>query len=387
MTMARKRNAGEGSIFERSDGRWSAQLNLGRESGKRRRRYIYGATAAEVQDALLKARADFRQGFASTGDSQPLKRFLESWLDSVRATVRPRTLDAYRAAVRKHLIPALGHIKLGKLTPQHVQEFQSAKLKAGLHPRTAGALRTVLVQALNQAVRWNVISRNSAALVRSPKAPRPVIKPLAPEQARQLLAAMKGEPLEALHQVVLTLGLRRGEALGLQWNDIDFDRAALAIRRTIGRATSGIVIQEPKTASGRRTLKLPQGLVAALKAHRKCQLEQRLLAGPDWQDTGYVFTTSIGTHLDPSAPGADLDRLLVKAELEHARYHDLRHSAATFMLVQGVHPKVVADMLGHAKVGLTLDIYSHVLPSLQAEAAGKVEALLASEGHAKAGGF
>jgi integrase len=134
-------------------------------------------------------------------------------------------------------------------------------------------------------------------------------------------------------------------------------------------------------------MKCSKGLVAALKAHRKCQLEQRLLAGPDWQDTGYVFTTSIGTHLDPSAPGADLDSLLVKAELEHARYHDLRHSAATFMLVQGVHPKVVADMLGHAKVGLTLDIYSHVLPSLQAEAAGKVEALLASEGRAKAGGF
>jgi integrase len=152
--MARKRNAGEGSIFQRADGRWCAQLNLGRENGKRRRHYIYGATAAEVQDALLKARSDFRQGIASTGDSQPLKNFLESWLDSVRATVRPRTLDAYQAVVRNHLIPGLGHIKLGKLTPQHVQEFQNAKLKAGLHPRTAGALRTVLVQALNQAVRW-----------------------------------------------------------------------------------------------------------------------------------------------------------------------------------------------------------------------------------------
>jgi integrase len=245
----------------------------------------------------------------------------------------------------------------------------------------------VLVQALNQAVRWNMISRNSAALVRSPKAPRPAIKPLAPEQARQLLVSMKGEPLETLHQVVLTFGLRRGEALGLKWDDIDLDRATLAIRRTIGRATSGIVVQEPKTASGRRTLKLPQSLTAALKAHRKCQLERRLLAGPDWQDTGYVFTTSIGTHLDPSKPGADLDRLLGNAGLEHVRYHDLRHSAATFMLVQGVHPKVVADMLGHAKVGLTLDVYSHVLPSLQAEAAGKVEALLASEDHSRAGGF
>lgn len=379
--MARKRNANEGSIFQRdSDGRWCGVLNLGWEDGKRKRRYFYGATAQEVQDALLKARSDFRQGVVMVGDSQPLKSFLEGWLDSVRAAVRVRSFDAYQGAVNNHLIPALGHIKLGKLTPQHVQGFLNAKIKAGLHPRTVASLRTILVQALNQAVRWDMIARNPAALVRSPKVPRSTIRPLAPERARQLLAAMKDEPLQALHQVVLTLGLRRGEALGLQWADIDLDKGVLSIRRTIGRAASGIVIQEPKTTSGRRTLNLPPNLIAALEAHRKRQIEQRLLAGPDWQDTGYVFTTSIGTHLDPRVPGKDLDRLLEKAKLEHARYHDLRHSAATFMLVQGVHPKVVADMLGHAKVGLTLDVYSHVLPSLQAEAVGKVEALLVSEG-------
>jgi len=199
-------------------------------------------------------------------------------------------------------------------------------------------------------------------------------------QARQLLAAIKGEALEALHQVVLTLGLRKGEALGLKWMDVDLDKGSLAIRRTIGRASSGIVVQEAKTASGRRTLALTPSLATALRVQRKRQLAQRLLAGPAWQDTGYIFTTSIGTHLDPSVPGQDLDRLLAKAGLQHVLFHDLRHSAATFMLIQGVHPKVVPDMLGHAKVGLTLDVYSHVLPSHQADAAIKIEALLAGEG-------
>jgi integrase len=382
--MTKKRNAGEGSIFQRSDGRWCAALTVGSRNGRQVRKSFYGRTALEVQEKLLDARDEARHGIDPSADSsQRLKQFLAAWLGGVRAHVRVRSYEAYRGAVERHVIPALGDIRLSKLTPQHVQQFLADRLGAGLHPRTVGFLRGTLAQALKQAVEWSMIPRNAAALVKSPKAPRTVIKPLTPEQAHALLDAAQGEPLEAMLQLTLTLGLRRGEVVGLMWEDIDFEKSQLSIRRTIGRARAGIIVQEPKTASSRRTLTLPSGLVAALRAHRKRQLEQRLLIGRDWHDTGYVFTTSIGTPLDPSDPGDDLDRLLRKAGLPHIRFHDLRHSAATFALIAGVHPKVVAEILGHTKVGMTLDVYSHLLPGMQADAASRVENLLTSEKAAK----
>jgi integrase len=203
------------------------------------------------------------------------------------------------------------------------------------------------------------------------------MKVLTPEQASALLRAAKGERLEALYWLALTTGLRRGELLGLKWEDIDLERTTLSVRRSLGRAKGGIVIDAPKTVQGRRTVRLCAPAIAQLRSHHKRQLETRLMNGPDWRDEGWVFTTGIGTTVDPRDIGRDFRSILSKGKLSRIRFHDLRHSAATIAFSQNIHPKVVSEMLGHSKISVTLDLYTHSLPNLQAEAAEKIGAALA----------
>jgi integrase len=170
--------------------------------------------------------------------------------------------------------------------------------------------------------------------------------------------------------------MRRGELLGLKWDDIAFDTGRLSVQRSIGRAKGGLVIDAPKTARGRRQVKLIGPAIAALRAHKARQAEIRLREGPEWRDGGFVFTTSIGTVIDPRNLDDDYRRMVARAGLPMIRFHDLRHSAATTALLQNIHPKIVAEMLGHSRVSVTLDLYSHVLPDMQDEAAMKIEAAL-----------
>jgi len=226
-----------------------------------------------------------------------------------------------------------------------------------------------------------MVARNAAELVDGPKVPHREMRFLSPEQARTFLAACKSEPLEGLYLLALATGLRRGELLALKWEDIDFDAGKFSVRRALGRSsTQGIVIAEPKTPQGRRTVRLSSPLVAALKSHRKRQLEQRLQAGAEWREGGYVFTTGIGTTIDPRKLAINYRRMLTKAALPAIRFQDLRHSAATIALSQGVHPKIVSEMLGHSRISLTLDVYSHSLPTLQAEAADRMAVALGVAG-------
>lgn len=375
--MARKRRlAGEGSIFERKDkrGGWVGQINLGWQAGKRVRKVVYGRSADEVREkmtALVRDR-DLRI-LPKTGSSPTIADFLKDWLASIKSSIRVRSYERYDGIVQRHLKPAIGRIRLEKLTPTDVQRLLDSKLEAGLSARTVQAIKIVLGAALKQALRWQMVPRNVAQLVNSPRAQSKEMRVLSPEQARAFLTASHGEPLHAVYLLALSTGLRRGELLALKWDDIDLDKGMLSVRRSLGRSvTEGIVIAEPKTRQGRRSLHLSAQLVGALRVHRKNQLERRLQAGADWKDTGYVFTTGIGTSLDPRVIGIDFKRVLEKAELPSVRFHDLRHSAATIALSQGVHPKVVSEMLGHSRISLTLDVYSHSLPTLQAEAAERM---------------
>jgi integrase len=218
--------------------------------------------------------------------------------------------------------------------------------------------------------------RNVASLVHSPSPLHTEMKVLTPAQSVAFLGACRGESLEAMYWLALSTGMRRGELLALKWEDLDLETARLSVRRSLGRSTHGIVIDAPKTTKGRRSIKLIASAIAALRAHRKRQLEARLVAGPEWRESGWVFTTSIGTTIDPRNLALDFRRMLTKAELPALRFHDLRHSAATTALLQNVHPKIVSEMLGHAKVSITLDLYSHVLPDMQDQAAQRIEAAL-----------
>jgi integrase len=374
----RRRPAGDGLVRQRTDGRWEGAIDHGYRDGRRFRQHVYAKTQAELLEKMAAARRQKREGaMPAVGGMRTLARFLREWLANTKPTLRIRSYERYAGVVANHLAPPpFGSTKIDRLTPQHVQSLLDAKRAAGLAPRSIAAIRMILGRALGQAVRWQMLTRNVASLVQAPKAPHAEMKVWAPEQVRVFLSACEGEPLEALYWLALSTGMRRGELLGLKWDDIAFDTGRLSVQRSIGRAKGGLVIDAPKTARGRRQVKLIGPAIAALRAHKARQAEIRLREGPEWRDGGFVFTTSIGTVIDPRNLDDDYRRMVARAGLPMIRFHDLRHSAATTALLQNIHPKIVAEMLGHSRVSVTLDLYSHVLPDMQDEAAMKIEAAL-----------
>jgi integrase len=370
-----RRGHGEGSIYLRSDGRWAASISV--EDGKRKT--FYGKTRKEVQEQLKTALHQQQQGMLATGPQQKVGQFLIHWLEDVhKQSIRSRTYERYEEIVRLHLVPGIGHHQLQKLSPQHLQSFYTKKLEEGLSTTTVISFHNVLHKALETAVRWNLLPRNICDLVSPPRRKRFEIQPLGIEQVQQLLAAARGHRLEALFILALASGLRRGELIGLKWQDINFLAGMLQVRRILTRVPSklpgkGYVEAEPKTEKGRRSILLPPFVIEALKQHRAKQLESKLKAGSAWQDHDYVFCTSIGTHLNPTRDILDqLKALLKKAGLPDIRFHDLRHSSATMLLGMGVHPKIVQEILGHSQISMTMDTYSHVLPTMQREAMSKM---------------
>lgn len=373
-----KRGMGEGSIYKRKDGRWAATIDLGWLDGRRKRKTFYGNTRRKVQEQLTIALRDVQQGFPIASERQSLRQFLEYWLtESVKPTVRPRTFQSYDEIVRLHIMPSLGRTPLVKLTPQAVQSLINEKLDSGLSPRRVQYIHAVLRRALGQAEAWSLIPRNVAKLVKPPRVERFEIQPFTPEEARAFLSAIQGDRLEALYTVALAVGLRKGEALGLKWDDVDLEAGTIMIRFSLQRIEGELKLVEPKSAKSRRTIAMPAISVNALRAHRARQLEERLVAGSVWQESGFTFTTPVGTPLDGPNVSRHFHRTLKKAGMSRQRFHDLRHTAASLMLVQGIHPRVVMETLGHSQISLTMNTYSHVIPVLKQEAARKMDAVLA----------
>jgi integrase len=376
---SRRRGQGEGSVFQLPDGRWVAEISLPSRLGKRRRKKFYDTTAAKVRAKVLAYRASQQDGVV-VDDALTVKRLLTDWLASVKSTVRIRSYEKYESIVNKHLLPDLGRIRLEKLSPQHVQTLIDAKLAAGLHPNTVSGIKIVLSHALSQAMRFSMIGRNVAALVRGPKIPRHEMSVRTQEQAAHFIECCDKEPLGAFYVLKLHTGLRRGEGTALRWQDVDLVAGIATIKRSLQRSnTQGLIFEEPKSVKSRRSISLAPAVIAALKAHRARQNETRLAAGPEWQDNDLIFCTGIGTPIDPRSLSLDYDRMIEKSELPRIRLHDMRHTFATIGLGHGVHPKVMSDMLGHSKVSLTLDVYSHALPSFQTEASDKIAHALAAK--------
>lgn len=375
-----RRGQNEGSIYKRDDGRWVAVASLGYKNGKRWRKSFYGKTRREVQEKLTEALRTQQRGLPIASERQTVGEFLKHWLEEgARPSVRAATYDSYTRLVRGHIVPAVGHLQLAKLSPQHVQSFINDKLAEGLSPRTVQYLHAVLRRALNQALKWELLPRNVATLVEPPRVRRPEVQPLTTDQVQIFLEAIRGDRLEALYTLVLAVGLRQGEALGLHWTDLELDSGTLSVRTALQRIGGKLCLVEPKTARSRRTITLPPVVVSALRLHRARQLQERLLAGANWQDTGLVFTTTIGTPMDARNLTKRFQKALKEAGLPKKRFHDLRHTCASLLLVQGVHPRVVMEILGHSQMSLTMDTYSHVMPTLQQEAAGLMEALLTQQ--------
>jgi len=377
--MAGKRGQNEGSIYKRPDGRWCAQVNLGYVNGKRKRKYLYGDTRAEVGKQMTTILRDVQQGIPVATERLTISAFLDRWLaDYVKPSVRQSTYADYETTVRLHLKPTLGRIGLTRLTAQDVQKMMNEDIRAGVPVATVRHTRLILSIALGRAMKWRLVAINAASLVEAPRTEHSEIRPLTPEQTRHLLESIRGDRLEALYTVAVAIGLRRGEALGLTWDCIDFDTATLTVRYQLQRIAKTLTKVEPKTARSRRTVALPSVVMDALRRHKIRQLEERLLAGSRWQDTGYIFTTTIGTPLDGRSVTRFFTDTLKRADLPHVRFHDLRHGCATLLLMQGASLRAIMETLGHSQIAVTANIYAHVGETIKRETAAMMDAALST---------
>jgi integrase len=312
-------------------------------------------------------------------DRQTFGQYLEIWLaEAVRPAVRPKTFVSYATIVRLHVAPELGRTPISRLSPQQIQRLLNRKLEGGLSPRTVGMVFEVIRNALNRAVRWGLVGYNAASAASPPRYVRREMNALDQEQARRLLAAAAGHRLQALFGVALGLGLRQGEALGLKWSDVDFESATLKVRRSLQRLDGRLILSETKTERSQRVVQMPTTVVELVRAHRLRQLAERLEAGPLWSEQDLVFATRAGRPLDARNVLRAFAVVLRRGDLPAIRFHDLRHSCATILLSQGVAPRVVMDILGHSQIGLTMNTYAHVLPSLRDDAASRMEEALAA---------
>lgn len=271
-------------------------------------------------------------------------------------------------------MPNIGSIRLTRLGPQHLQELYAKKLAEGLSPTTVRHLHAVLHHALSQALRWGLLIRNVAQVVSPPRYRVPEFRSLTPDQARQFLENVKDDCLEALYVLALTSGMRQGELLALCWRDVDLEQGAIHVRATLQRNGA---VAEPKTRKGRRQIDLTPIAMDAFRRHRVRQWQEEVTAGPTWMGLDLVFCNVVGGHLNPSnLRNRSFAPLLKRAGLPPMRFHDLRHSAATLLLSLATNPKVVQELLGHSQIGITMDVYSHVLPTLQQEAMANLNRLL-----------
>lgn len=349
---ARRAPRGRGSVFEdKARGRWVAQLKVG---GKLLRKYA--ASEAEAWDLRDNLVSDARLGVSTS--TTRLAEYLAEWLETLR--LRPSTVTGYRAKVRLYLAPApLGTVTLSRLAPVHLRRLFKDLEERQLAPATIRQTRAILQSALRQAQEDGLVGRNVAALVKPPALERAAPRALTPDQARTLLESLRGNRLEALYATTVLLGLRQGEVLGLRWQDLDLEGRVLHVEQTLGRQGGAYFTGRPKTESSRRSLPMPEVLVAALSARQVSQKAEFLKSGAR-PEHDLVFTTKGGNPVNGSWLTHDLYRRLEAAGLPVVRFHDLRHAAASLLLAEGFGPREIMLVLGHSTIALTMDVYAHV---------------------------
>ncbi len=377
-----------GSIRQQGKRTWELRIYLGRnETGRKlyRSKTVRGAKR-DAQRELAHVIDTLNTGAYIAPSRMTVKDYLGRWLvDYARVNVGGKTFERYSEIVQLHLIPALGHHCLEKLQPLHIQACYSDALQSGrrdgaggLSPQTVLHHHRVLREALRHAVKWQLIARNPADAVDPPRPQRREIESLDVAETARLLEASKDSPLALLVLLAFTTGLRRGELLALRWKDVDLTDSRLAVRQAIEQTKAGgLRFKEPKTQRGRRVVTLPAVAVDALRRHKAEQAKERLILGAAYRDQGLVFARKDGTPMNPAATSKAFTLLVSKAGVRRVSFHACRHTHATLLMGANVHPKVVSERLGHATVGITLDTYSHVLPSMQEEAAKKMNDLLA----------
>jgi integrase len=373
MVRGRRRN-GEGSIRKKKDGRWELRITL--PDGKRKS--YMAKTFAEAQRKKIAVLHDLESGLPVISEHMLMRDYLRTWLESKR-TLEPSTIYRYEVNVRVHLVPRLGHIPLDQLTPRHLAKFYADELATGISSSTVNQMYRVLHTALKEAMMMDLVLRNVADRVKPPRMAKRKMQVYDKEQSDRLMDAARGHRMEALIVLALTTGMREGELFGLHWHYVNLETGHVQVIDALKEVGSQRYMGHPKTEESRRKVRLPAVAVEARRRHKLRQTEERLAleeAGGGWSDSGLVFTSTVGTPLTrPNFVRRDYRPLLERAGLPYIRPHDLRHTAATLHLRQGVNIKVVSEMLGHSDVMITYRTYAHVLPDMQYTASAAMDDL------------
>ena len=374
--MAKRRGKGEGSILKRKDGTWQGQVSLGYDNdGKRRRVTVYGDTQREVREKLDK----IKQQIVTDSFSQErltTEAYLWRWHEVKSRQVKPRTVELYEKYIRTHINPRVGRTKLSKLTALQVQTMVG-EIADTAGVRTANICRTILFSALKQAVRWQLLPRNVVEAVDPLKETPTKMKLWMPAEARRFLNTAREHRLYPAFYLLMSTGLRRGELLGLRWDDVQGDM--LRVEQSLSLVKNKPTLSLPKTERSIRRVALSLDIIALLAEHRERQAAERVYLGGAWTETGLVFTSEVGTALHPRNFERTWYTLLARAGVTKIRMHDLRHLHVSLLVKEGFDPRTIADRVGHTDPAFTMRRYSHMFEDQRRRAAVSLDELLGGE--------
>lgn len=370
----------KGSITQRANGKWRVRIfrGTGADGKKHWDSYTLAGTKKQAEQFLRRKLAEMDTGAYVPPARVTFGEHVETWLrDYVQLRLRQITAESYESVLRLHALPALGTLSLDRMSPKDLLSLYAAKKEAGLGPTRVRYLHTIIHGCLKHAVKWGLLARNIAESVDPPR--KESVKPLflKPQEVGVLLEASQGHRLEIPILLAVTGGLRRSEIIGLRWSEVNLDAGTITVVRAIVPVKKGTVVGAPKTKNGRRTIPMPAMAIEKLREHREKQNLAKQSLGDLYVDEDYVCANELGQPLRPWAASHAFSRLIQKTNLPPVSLHDLRHSHASLLLWMGVHPKVVQERLGQGSITITMDIYSHVMPTLQQEAADKLNDVIA----------
>ena len=372
----------KGSIRERSPGRWAIIIDDPNSGTRKRRWHSFKGTKRQAQIECARLISEMQNGSYLAPDKTTFAEFAERWLTHVKSQVSPKSHERYSEIMRKNVVPLIGAVVLTKLKPAVISEAYAKALESGrrdgtggLSPRTVHHMHRLIRQSLAQAVKWELLTRNPADAVDPPRVERTAMNTYTLPQTGELIDAMRGTRLFVPTLLAVLLGMRRGEIAALRWKAVDLDTGQLAVIESAEQMNGTVRLKPPKNGRS-RTVALATTITEELRAHRAAQAQELLKLGVRLSEDHFVCTHADGRMMQPTWITHEWIALISETDLPRIRFHDLRHAHATHMLAGGIHPKIASERLGHSKVGITLDLYSHVMPGMQENAAAQVDAAL-----------
>jgi len=378
-TKARRRGHDEGSIYQReSDGRWVAVVDAGYINGKRRRFAGYGKTRKDATAHLPDLKRPAKLVQQETASIRTVKEFFTYWMATkVKIDKAPKTVESYQGVIDNHILPVIGSKRLAMLERADIQRmFDAAAAKEKIGPRSVENVRDVTLNAFNDAIAWRMIDENPAKYTTIARVPDSERGAITVEEARRLFDQVKDDRFEALYILAATYGLRRGELLGLRWDDVDTEANIIRIRQQVIVVNNAPLVTPLKTKGSKRDLPLLGDVAAALDPRRERQDDERLLAADRWREHDLIFSSAVGTPYQPANFHKQWHAHLKRAGLDAVPFHSLRHTAASFLVALNVHPRIAMEMLGHTNIQTTMQVYSHAQSDDMRKAMESVEHVL-----------